>query len=38
VVRTLVEQNTGTRPDGPVRMLAHLRYFGHNFNPATFYY
>ena len=23
---------------GPVRMLAHLRYFGHCFNPVSFYY
>ncbi|QOJ01789.1 MAG: DUF1365 domain-containing protein [Phycisphaeraceae bacterium] len=23
---------------GPVRMLTHLRYFGHSFNPVTFYY
>lgn len=33
-----VEQVTGDRPDGPVRMLAHLRYFGYEMNPATFYY
>jgi len=37
-VRTIVEKKTGKKPDGPVRMLTHLRYFGHNFNPATFYY
>jgi len=37
-VRRLVQERTGTRPTGPVRMLCHLRYFGHNFNPATFYY
>lgn len=28
----------GRRPSGPVRMLAHLRHFGHVFNPVTFYY
>lgn len=33
-----VEQETGRRPEGPVRMLAHLRYFGHAFNPVVFYY
>ncbi|MEM1356099.1 MAG: DUF1365 domain-containing protein [Planctomycetota bacterium] len=33
-----VAEVTGTRPDGPVRMLAHLRYFGYEMNPATFYY
>jgi len=37
-VRDLVEQKAGRRPAGPVRMMAHLRYFGYNFNPATFYY
>lgn len=25
-------------PEGPVRMLSHLRYLGHCFNPVTFYY
>jgi len=24
--------------DGPIRVLTHLRYFGHVFNPVTFYY
>ena len=33
-----VEQETGIRPAGPIRMLAHLRYFGFVFNPVTFYY
>jgi DUF1365 family protein len=37
-VRNLVEERTGNRPDGPIRMLSHLRYFGYCFNPATFYY
>jgi uncharacterized protein len=37
-VRALVAQSCGARPEGPVCMLAHLRYFGHNFNPASFYY
>ena len=26
------------RPAGPIRMLTHLRYFGHCFNPVSFYY
>ena len=34
----LVEDRLGRRPDGPVRLLTHLRYFGHCFNPASFYY
>lgn len=37
-VRDLVLERTGQRPDGPIRMLTHLRYFGYCFNPATFYY
>jgi len=37
-VRRLVAERTGTRPDGPVRLLTHLRYFGHVFNPVCFYY
>jgi len=37
-VRGLVQKKTGKRPAGPVRMMSHLRYLGHNFNPATFYY
>ena len=37
-VRNLVEKETGKRPQGPVRLLAHLRYFGHYFNPVCFYY
>jgi uncharacterized protein len=37
-VRDCVERETGIRPSGPIRMLAHLRYFGFCFNPATFYY
>jgi len=37
-VRSLVQTKTKKRPQGPIRMLTHLRYCGHNFNPATFYY
>jgi hypothetical protein len=37
-VRDLVEEKTGRRPRGPIRILAHLRYFGHCFNPASFFY
>ncbi|MFM9914131.1 MAG: DUF1365 domain-containing protein [Methylophilaceae bacterium] len=37
-VRDLVEQKTGTRPTGPIRLLTHLRYFGYCFNPVSFYY
>jgi DUF1365 family protein len=37
-VRKRVEQELGERPSGPIRMLTHLRYFGHCFNPVSFYY
>ena len=37
-VRDLVEDHLGSRPQGPIRLLTHLRYFGHCFNPASFYY
>lgn len=37
-VRDLVQARTGSRPGGPIRMLTHLRYFGHCFNPVSFYY
>lgn len=37
-VRQCVSEKTGRRPEGPIRMVTHLRYFGYCFNPATFYY
>ena len=37
-VRLRVEQATRRRPGGPIRLLTHLRYGGHCFNPVTFYY
>jgi DUF1365 family protein len=37
-VRDLVADRLGSRPNGPVRLLTHLRYLGHCFNPASFYY
>ncbi|GLQ45962.1 DUF1365 domain-containing protein [Dyella lipolytica] len=37
-VRCTVENALGERPTGPIRMLTHVRYFGHVFNPVTFYY
>ncbi len=37
-VRRTVTAQTGRRPDGPIRMLTHLRYFGYIFNPVSFYY
>jgi DUF1365 family protein len=37
-VRQRVAQVTGQRPTGPIRVLTHLRYFGHVFNPVSVYY
>jgi uncharacterized protein len=37
-VRDLVGRETGRRPEGPIRLLTHLRYFGYVFNPVSFYY
>lgn len=37
-VRDWVQRETGLRPNGPVRLLTHLRTFGHCFNPVSFYY
>ncbi|WDM68834.1 DUF1365 domain-containing protein [Xanthomonas cucurbitae] len=37
-VRDCVQAHTGERPDGAIRLLTHLRYFGHVFNPVSFYY
>ncbi len=37
-VRALVLERTGRRPEGPIRLLTHLRCLGHCFNPVSFYY
>jgi DUF1365 family protein len=37
-VRELVLERTGVRANGPIRLLTHLRCFGHCFNPVSFYY
>jgi DUF1365 family protein len=37
-VRRRVHEVIGRTPRGPIRLLAHLRYFGHCFNPVSFYY
>ncbi len=37
-IRTLVEQATGRRPAGPIRLLTQLRYGGYYFNPISIYY
>ena len=37
-IRDLVQQETGFRPCGPVRLLTHLSWFGYCFNPISIYY
>ncbi len=37
-VRACVRQSTGCAPQGPIRLLTHLRYAGFVFNPVSFYY
>lgn len=36
--RRLVAERTGTRPEGPIRLLTHPRYYGIVFNPVSFFY
>ena len=37
-VRKTLHEKTGKVFKGPIRLLTHLRYFGHCFNPVSFYY
>ncbi len=37
-VRDVARREAGANATGPVRMLANLRYFGHAFNPVSFYF
>lgn len=37
-VRARVAEAAGAAPAGPIRLLTHLRSFGHCFNPVSFYY
>ena len=37
-VRDYAARALGRRPEGPVRLLTHLRYAGYVFNPVSFYY
>jgi DUF1365 family protein len=37
-VREAVNERSGRRPDGPIRLLTQLRSCGHCFNPVSFYY
>jgi DUF1365 family protein len=37
-VRECASSALGRRPEGPIRVLTHLRYAGYVFNPVSFYY
>lgn len=37
-VRELVNSRLGWRPQGPIRLLTHFRYFGFEMNPVSLYY
>ncbi len=37
-VRDVVATETGVRPEGPIRLLTNLGYFGYCFNPVSFFY
>jgi len=37
-IRNLVEQQSGTRPTGPIRLLTQLRHFGYYFSPLNLFY
>ena len=37
-VRDLVQERTGRRPTGPIRLLTQLSYLGYGFSPVCFYY
>jgi len=37
-ISSLVKNATGNLPRGPICLLTNMRYFGHCFNPVSFYY
>lgn len=37
-IRNFVAEQGHPRPEGPIRLLTHLRYFGFVMNPVSFYY
>jgi uncharacterized protein len=37
-IKSLVFNTHGTHINGPIRLLTNMRYFGHCFNPVSFYY
>lgn len=37
-IQTVVKEETGIAPNGPIRLLTQLRYFGYYFSPLNLYY
>ena len=37
-VRSWIRQQTGAEHQGPIRLLTHLRYFGYQMNPVSFFF
>ena len=37
-VRDFVEEKSGLRPSGPIRLMTHFRYFGYLINPVSFFF
>ena len=37
-VRARIQESGHPVPDGPIRLLTHIRYLGYAFNPVSFYY
>lgn len=37
-VKDLIEERAGVRPNGPIRLLTHLRYFGYCMNPVSLFF
>lgn len=37
-IRELVQEKTGQKQEGPIRLLTHMCYYGYGFNPVSFYY
>lgn len=37
-IRDIVQRKCGWRPDGPIKVLTHMRYLGYCLNPVSWYY
>lgn len=38
VIREKVQRESGIYPEGSIRLVTHMKYFGYGFNPVSFYY